>query len=120
VLAEKIDEFSPRVWMINTGWTGGPYGVGHRIRIPHTRAMLNAALDGLLDDVEYREDPVFALQVPVAIQGVPDEILIPRNTWKDEAAFDVQAKRLAAMFQENFAKYAAGMSQAVGESGPRA
>jgi phosphoenolpyruvate carboxykinase (ATP) len=120
VLAQKIDDFSPRVWMINTGWTGGPYGVGHRIRIPHTRAMLNAALDGLLDHVEYREDPVFALQVPVAIPGVPDEILVPRNTWADTEAFDLQAKRLAAMFQENFAKYAAGMSQAVGESGPRA
>lgn len=119
VLAEKIDQYGPSVWMINTGWTGGPYGVGHRIRIPHTRAMLNAALDGLLDDVEYREDPVFALQVPVSIPDVPGELLVPRDTWEDTEAFDAQAKRLAGMFRDNFEQYAAGMSAAVRDSGPR-
>jgi phosphoenolpyruvate carboxykinase (ATP) len=119
VLKEKIDEFQPGVWMINTGWTGGPHGVGSRIRIPHTRAMLNAALAGDLDDVEYNDDPVFGLAVPAAIEGVPTEILTPRNTWEDPDAFDAQARKLAAMFRDNFSKYADNMDPAVGESGPQ-
>ena len=119
VLKEKIDEFSPGLWMINTGWTGGPHGVGTRIRIPHTRAMLNAALAGDLADVEFREDPIFGLQVPVAIEGVPTEILTPRDTWEDGEAFDVQARKLAGMFQDNFAQYNETMDPAVTASGPR-
>ena len=105
--------------MINTGWTGGPYGVGTRIRIPHTRAMLNAALAGDLDDAEFREDPIFGLAVPLAIEGVPTEILTPRDTWDDKDAFDAQARKLAAMFQDNFVTYAEQMDPGVGESGPR-
>ena len=81
--------------------------------------MLNAALDGLLDGVEYREDPVFGLQVPVEIPDVPSELLVPRDTWEDKEAFDAQAKRVAGMFRDNFEKYAAGVSEAVRESGPR-
>ena len=119
VLKEKINEFGPDVWMINTGWTGGPYGVGTRIRIPHTRAMLNAALAGDLDDVEFRDDPVFGLAVPLAIEGVPTEILTPRDTWEDKDAFDAQARKLAAMFRDNFVKYAEQMEPGVAESGPR-
>lgn len=107
VLAEKIDEHDPGLWMINTGWTGGPHGVGHRIRIPHTRAMLNAALAGELAGVEFREDPVFGLQVPTSIPGVPSDLLDPRGTWPDPAAYDAQASRLARMFRDNFAKYGA-------------
>ncbi len=107
VLSEKIDEFEPALWMINSGWTGGPYGVGYRIRIPHTRAMLNAGLAGELDKVEYTEDPVFGLQVPAEIPKVPTELLTPRDTWQDKAAFDAQARKLAKMFRDNFAKYKA-------------
>ncbi len=118
VLSEKIAEHGCRVWMINTGWTGGPYGVGSRIRIPHTRAMLNAALDGRLDDVSYRHDPTFGLEVPTEVPGVPTELLTPRDTWADEAAFDIQAKRLAQMFVDNFVSYADGVSAEVVASGP--
>ncbi len=119
VLAEKIDRHNPAVWMINTGWTGGPYGVGSRIRIPHTRAMLNAALSGALDDVEYEEDPVFGLSVPSSIPGVPPQLLSPRDTWDDKDAFDLQQKRLAGMFRDNFGQYAGGLPEGVVESGPR-
>ena len=107
VLAEKVDEFEPGLWMINTGWTSGPHGVGYRIRIPHTRAMLNAALAGELDKTEFIEDPVFGLQVPTEIPGVPTKLLIPRDTWEDPAAYDVQARKLAGMFRDNFTKYSA-------------
>ncbi|MDH3190478.1 MAG: phosphoenolpyruvate carboxykinase (ATP) [Acidimicrobiia bacterium] len=118
VLRDKIDQFGAKVWMINTGWSGGPFGVGERIKIPHTRAMLNAALDGHLDDAEYAVDPVFGLEVPVAIEGVPTEILTPRSTWEDTAAFDAQAAKLAAMFRDNFAKYAHSVTPEVVASGP--
>lgn len=118
VLAGKIEEHRCRVWMINTGWTGGPYGVGTRIRIPYTRAMLNAALEGRLDDVAYRVDPVFGVEVPVAVPGVPSELLDPRRTWDDTEAFDVQAKRLAAMFRENFERFADTFGDDVVAAGP--
>ena len=118
MLAEKIDRHQPSVWMINTGWTGGPYGEGTRIAIPHTRAMLNAALAEELDQVEYREDPVFRLAVPVSVAGIPQPLLTPRDTWSDQAAFDAQAKRLAGMFRDNFAQYAADLPPEVAESGP--
>jgi phosphoenolpyruvate carboxykinase (ATP) len=107
VLAEKIDEFDPGLWMINTGWTSGPHGVGYRIRIPHTRAMLNGALAGELDKVQYVEDPVFGLSVPTEIAGVPTKLLTVRETWEDPAAYDVQARKLASMFRNNFKKYEA-------------
>jgi phosphoenolpyruvate carboxykinase (ATP) len=119
VLAEKIDRHGPAVWMINTGWTGGPHGVGHRIRIPHTRAMLNAALAGVLDDVEYQEDPVFGLAVPTTVPGVPSDLLVPRMTWDDPAAFDDQAERLAVMFKDNFTRYADDLPDVVVKSGPK-
>ena len=118
VLRDKIDQFGAKVWMINTGWSGGPHGVGERIRIPHTRAMLNAALDGDLDDAEYYTDPVFGLEVPSFIEGVPKEILSPRDTWEDGAAFDAQATKLAAMFRDNFAQYADATTPEVVASGP--
>ena len=119
VLAKKIDEHGCRVWMINTGWTGGPHGIGTRIRIPHTRAMLNAALEGALDSVSYQEDPVFGLDIPAEVPGVPTEILTPRKTWSDLEAFDRKATRLAAMFVENFARYTDGVPDSVVKAGPR-
>jgi phosphoenolpyruvate carboxykinase (ATP) len=119
VLAGKIDEHDCQVWMINTGWTGGPHGVGSRIRIPFTRAMLNAALEGVLDDVEYVEDPIFGLAVPTSVPDVPDDLLIPRSTWSDPDAFDRQAQSLARMFIENFDGYADGVEDKVVKSGPQ-
>lgn len=119
VLKDKIDEFAPGLWMINTGWTAGPHGVGYRIRIPHTRAMLNAALAGDLDDVAFVEDPVFGLSVPSEVPGVPSELLLPRGTWGDSDAYDAQANKLAGMFRKNFEQYSAGVDQSVIDAGPR-
>jgi len=118
VLAGKIDEHDCQVWMINTGWSGGPHGIGSRIRIPHTRAMLNAALEGALDDIEYQEDPIFGLSAPTSVPGVPPDLLMPRATWADPGAFDDQARKLASMFVANFAGYAEGVDEAVVKSGP--
>jgi len=119
VLAKKIDRHQCRLWMISTGWTGGPYGVGSRMRIPHTRAMLNAALEGKLDDVEYVEDQVFGFEVPTAVPGVPSELLIPRNTWSDKGAFDREARKLAGMFAANFESYVDTVDNAVAQAGPK-
>ena len=118
VLRDKIDEFGPGLWMINTGWTAGPHGVGYRIRIPHTRAMLNSALAGDLDDVEFVTDPVFGLAVPSEVPGVPSELLLPRGTWEDPVAYDAQATKLANMFRKNFEQYSAGVDEAVVNAGP--
>ena len=118
-LAERLDEFGCDVWMLNTGWTGGPYGVGSRIRIPFTRAMLNSALNRDLAEVEFVTDPIFGLAIPSAVPGVPDEILQPRLTWADKDAFDAQASRLAKMFRENFKRYADGFSDDVLKAGPQ-
>jgi phosphoenolpyruvate carboxykinase (ATP) len=119
VLAGKIDEHDCGVWMINTGWTGGAAGVGSRIRIPFTRAMLNSALEGLLDDVEFVEDPIFGLSAPVSVPGVPPQLLDPRSTWDDPDAFDEQARKLGNMFVANFAAYADGVDDSVVKAGPR-
>jgi phosphoenolpyruvate carboxykinase (ATP) len=107
------------VWLVNTGWTGGPYGVGERMAIDHTRTMVRAALSGALDDVPYETDPVFNVEVPTKVPGVPDEILRPRDTWPDPAAYDAKAAELAAMFADNFTSYADGVSVAVRAAGPR-
>ncbi len=120
MLREKIQQYRPRVWMINTGWTGGPYGVGERIKLAYTRAMLRAALSGALEEVEYVKDPVFGLAIPTTVPGVPREILIPKQTWADPAAFDETAARLARMFRENFEKYRDGVDAAVLEAAPSA
>ncbi|HJN54995.1 MAG TPA: phosphoenolpyruvate carboxykinase (ATP) [Candidatus Poseidoniales archaeon] len=118
LLSAKIAEHGASVWLINTGWTSGPHGVGHRMRIPHTRAMLNAALDSELDDVEYVVDQRFKVEVPTSCPGVPDEVLQPRHTWADPAHFDATADKLAEMFNENFEQYADGVSEAVAGAGP--
>jgi phosphoenolpyruvate carboxykinase (ATP) len=120
MLGEKIEKHGVRVWLLNTGWTGGPYGVGDRMSLPHTRAMLNAALDGKLDDVEYKTDENFGLATPTSCPGVPDEILDPRNTWQDKDAFDKSAKDLAGRFVENFRPFAEKVSEPVLAAGPKA
>ena len=107
MLAERIARHDTTCWLINTGWTGGPYGTGTRISIAHTRALLTAALSGALADVTFRPDPLFKVLVPDAVPGAPAELLHPRDAWPDPAAYDEQARRLAAMFAENFRQYEA-------------
>jgi phosphoenolpyruvate carboxykinase (ATP) len=119
LLAEKIESNNARVWLVNTGWTGGPYGVGSRMKLAHTRAMINAALSGALDDVETYQDPIFGLNVPTQVEGVPDEVLYPRQTWDDGEAYDVQAAKLAGMFVENFEQFADGVSKEILAAGPK-
>jgi phosphoenolpyruvate carboxykinase (ATP) len=118
-LGERIRKHGARVWLVNTGWTGGPYGVGHRIPIAYTRAMVHAALDGSLDEVPKSPDPIFGVLVPERCPGVPDRILQPRNTWQDPDAYEMQARKLAAMFRENFARFAGSVDRDIVEAGPR-
>jgi phosphoenolpyruvate carboxykinase (ATP) len=119
LLGERIAKHAVRVWLVNTGWTGGAYGVGSRMKIAHTRAMITAALSGQLDAVPYARDPIFNLDVPTSCPGVPQAVLTPRSTWKDQAAYDVQAKKLAKMFADNFEQFAATASADVKDAGPR-
>ena len=118
MLGQRIDQHQVAVWFINTGWTGGPYGVGERMSIHHTRAIVNAALDGKLNEVPTTTDPVFGLKVPVECPGVPTEVLDPRNTWNDRQAYDQQARKLAQQFEDNFRKYADDVADAVRTAGP--
>lgn len=118
LLGERIEAHGVNVWMVNTGWTGGPYGVGHRMKLSQTRAMVRAALSGALDSVPMRTDPVFGFAVPVEVPGVPAEVLDPRQTWADPAEFNTQANALARRFQENFRQFAAEVSSEVREAGP--
>ena len=118
MLGQRIDRLHVTVWFINTGWTGGPYGVGERMSIHHTRAIVNAALDGKLNEVSTITDPVFGLEVPVECPGVPTEVLDPRNTWNDKQAYDRQARKLAQQFEDNFRKSAAAVADAVRAAGP--
>ncbi len=119
LLGRKIAQHSAQAWLINTGWSGGPYGVGERISLPHTRAMVRAVLNGELDAAPMREDPIFGIQVPEACPGVPPEILQPRSTWADPAAYDEQARKLAADFVEHFEQFAADVPAEVKDAGPR-
>ena len=119
LLGEKIKEHNVTCWLVNTGWTGGPYGVGSRMKIKYTRAMLNAALNGKLDDVETYTDPFFNLNVPKTCEGVPSEVLNPKNTWQDKDAYDKMARKLADMFKENFKEFADGTSDDIKNAGPK-
>ncbi len=120
MLGKKIEKHNVRVWLVNTGWTGGPYGEGHRMNLSHTRAMIRAALAGELDEVETTEDPVFGLQVPTSVPDVPEEVLLPRETWKNKEAYDAQAHKLAEMFRENFKQFEENVSPEVRAAGPKA
>ena len=117
MLGEKLDEHGAAVWLVNTGWTGGPYGEGERMPIAATRALLSAALAGGLDDAEYRTDPVFGIDVPVEVPGVDSKLLDPRSTWRDPDAYDRKARELARMFRDNFAKF--DTDDAIASAGPR-
>ncbi|MEM6325709.1 MAG: phosphoenolpyruvate carboxykinase (ATP) [Bacteroidota bacterium] len=119
MLGEKVREQGARVFLVNTGWTGGPYGTGERMPLTYTRRMVNAALAGELDGVETTEDPVFGLAIPTAIEGVPASVLVPRESWADPVAYDEKAAQLARMFADNFETYAPNVPEAVRAAGPR-
>jgi phosphoenolpyruvate carboxykinase (ATP) len=106
MLKDKLMQHGVPVWLVNTGWTGGPYGVGKRMSLPHTRALLRAVLQGQLKDVPFALDPVFGLAIPASCPGVPDSVLRPRDAWPDKAAYDAKAKELADRFKTEFKKYA--------------
>ena len=138
MLGEKIASHRSRVWLVNTGWTGGPYGVGSRMKIAHTRAMITvasqslsvlaaqqkeqeanvSALNGQLDTVAYKKHPVFNLDVPASCPGVPDAVLDPRSTWSDGAKYDEQAAKLAKMFADNFKTFEKDVDASVKAAGP--
>jgi phosphoenolpyruvate carboxykinase (ATP) len=118
MLVERLERDDVPVWLVNTGWTGGPYGVGERMDIAHTRSMVRAVIGGALDDVPTRIDPNFGLAVPTSCPEVPTAFLDPRSTWSDPAAYDRAASRLAAMFHDNFASYADGVEPAIAAAGP--
>ncbi len=119
LLGEKMRKHEARCWLVNTGWTGGPYGVGKRIAIAHTRAMLNAALEGRLDDVPTREDENFGLRVPEACPDVPSRVLNPVSTWADRGAYQEKSRELADRFHENFKQFEADAPPEVAAAGPR-
>ena len=118
MLGEKMQEHKVNVWMINTGWTGGPYGIGNRMKLKFTRAMITAALEGELNRMEFENHPVFGVAIPKECPNVPAEVLNPRNTWADKNAYDEKAKYLAGLFIKNFEKYADGVSAEVLAAAP--
>ncbi|MFG0327189.1 MAG: phosphoenolpyruvate carboxykinase (ATP) [Phycisphaerales bacterium JB037] len=118
MLSERIARHHAHVWLLNTGWTGGPYGTGHRFKLGYTRAMVSAILDGSLARADFVEEPFFGLSIPKEVPGVPSGVLDPRKTWADGSAYDAQATQLARLFRENDARFE--MSDAVRKAGPRA
>jgi phosphoenolpyruvate carboxykinase (ATP) len=118
MLGKLLREHGSKVWLLNTGWSGGAYGVGKRMKLSYTRAMVKAILSGSLDDVATTTDPIFGLNSPTAVPGVPTEVLNARGTWSDKSAYDAQARKLAEMFRKNFAKFN-GTSDAVKAAGPK-
>ena len=120
LLSKKMAEHGSTAWLINTGWSGGSYGVGKRMKIKHTRAMLNAALDGALNNVEFTKDERFGFDIPTSCPGVPSEVLIPKQTWTNDDEYDITANKLVDMFNKNFERYSQGVSAEVNASAPNA
>ena len=118
MLVERLERWDVPVWLVNTGWTGGPYGTGERMNIDYTRSMVRAALSGALDDIATRTDTNFGIEVPVSCPDVPAAFLDPRSTWADPDAYDRAAQALAAMFVENFKGYADGVDASIAAAGP--
>lgn len=119
LLGDKIAKHKVVSWLVNTGWSGGPYGTGSRMKISYTRAMVRAALSGALAGIPTEEDPVFGLHVPKSCPDVPAEVLNPRNTWKDTPAYDAKARELAERFKKNFEQFAAEATPEVRNAGPK-
>ena len=118
LLAQKMREHGSSAWLVNTGWSGGAFGVGNRIKLSYTRSIVDAIHAGAIEGPQFKTDPVFGLNFPLHCPGVPDEILDPRNTWSDKAAFDTTAKKLAEQFNKNFASFADQASEAIKSAGP--
>lgn len=119
LFGKKIEQQDVDVWLVNTGWTGGSFGVGSRVKLKYTRAMITAALEGKLEQAEYQEDEIFGVQIPRSCPGVPSEILNPRDTWKDIASYKKTAKKVARQFVENFEKYADYATEAITSGAPK-
>ena len=119
MLGDKMRENDVNVWLVNTGWSGGPFGVGKRMSLTYTRAMITAALEGQLENVEYLTHPVFGLDMPVSCNGVPTGILNPRNTWNDQDAYDSKANHLAGLFNNNFKKFESGANEEIRVAAPK-
>jgi phosphoenolpyruvate carboxykinase (ATP) len=119
LLKERIAKGGVDCWLVNTGWTGGKYGIGKRMPIKETRALLNAALDGSLKNVEFRKDPNFGFEVPVSVPGVETSILDPRSTWADPAEYDATAAKLVDLFVDNFAQFADQVDEGVRQAAPK-
>jgi phosphoenolpyruvate carboxykinase (ATP) len=119
LLSEKVEKHNTNVFLINTGWTGGLYGIGKRMSIAYTRAIVTAAIEGKLTDVPYELDPIFNLYIPTECPNVPSEVLKPSNTWTDKAEYERYARELAALFKKNFAKFSADMPEEIIKAGPQ-
>ena len=119
LLAEKIKKYNAKAWLVNTGWTGGAFGVGSRIKLKYTRAIIDAIHNGDFDNVPMVEEPHFGLQVPTTCPNVPDEVLLPRNTWSDKGAYDETIAKLVGLFRENFKQYEAGVHPDIVAAGPK-
>ena len=120
MLGEKIEKYNTKVYLINTGWSGGPYGIGKRMNLKYTRAMVTAALNGELDNVEYKHDNIFNVDVPQFCPEVPSEIMNPADTWKNKEEYEIYAKKLAKMFEENFQNKYPNMPENIVNAGPKA
>ena len=119
LLRKKIERYGATCWLVNTGWVGGPYGIGKRISIRHTRNLLNAALSGQLENVEYYQDAIFGFSVPKSCPDVPPEVLEPWSSWSSRKEYDKRYRDLAMRFIDNFAKFEKGTPRAVLEAGPK-
>ena len=119
LLGENMSKHDADCWLVNTGWSGGPYGVGSRMKIAYTRAMVTAALDGSLVSIPTEEDPIFGVHIPTSCPNVPSQVLKPRNTWQDKASYDEHAKKLAEMFKKNFEQFDKHVSPEVKGAGPK-
>ena len=117
MLGERIEKSGAKCWLVNTGWSGGVYGTGERIKISYTRAMVRAALDGQLTDVTFNRDPHFGVSVPNSCPGVPEEVLDPRSTWQDKSAYENTANNLRARFEDNFKQFDDHVSEEVKKAG---
>jgi phosphoenolpyruvate carboxykinase (ATP) len=118
LLAQKIQQHGASVWLVNTGWSGGSFGDGKRMKLAHTRAIIDAIHAGTLREAPTHRDPIFGLEIVTEAPGVPRDILLPRNTWRDPCAYDATAKRLAGLFRDNFKKFEAGTTAAIRDAGP--
>ncbi|MBT6514191.1 MAG: phosphoenolpyruvate carboxykinase (ATP), partial [Crocinitomicaceae bacterium] len=119
MLGNKITDNNVNVWLINTGWTGGPYGIGSRMKLRYTRSMITAALTGQLNDVNYNTHEVFGLAMPTSCPEVPDEVLSPKNTWNDKAAYDAKANQLAEEFIANFEQFSSQANEEILSAAPK-